>query len=108
MTTNLLGGINIANQKPAQNMTQKGQSAWDAIFPVTEKGEYTPKILTGAGYVPLVYAGDQMVSGGAIRHNYIALQTVIYSTTIKHIVKLGILEFNNEYRLIPESIEVIY
>lgn len=104
---NLLGGINLAVQKPAKGMPQKAQLAWDTVF--GHDPEHSPeKPLTGAGYIPITYAGDIMVSGGSVRHEYIAEQTVIYSTTVRHIVKVAILEFNNNFKLIPESIEVIY
>ena len=92
----MLGGITIAEQIGLTKMPQKAASAWVAI----EGG------IVGAGYKPLVYVGTQVVKG--VNHWFIAEQTLITAEPERHIVKLAVNEFNDEYKIVPHSIEVLF
>lgn len=102
---NLLGGITLANTFSMEKLPQRAASAW-AAFDGTE--------FTGASYKPLLYAGCQVTKGTT--YWFIAEQTVIYQDAVRHIVKLAINEFTKNvdgeietvYRLVPNSIEIIF
>ena len=92
----MLGSINILEQKGLTTMPQSAASAWVAV----ECG------IVGAGYKPLIYVGTQIVKGTI--HWFIAEQTWILAEPERHIVKIGVEEFNGEYKIVPHSIEVIF
>ena len=71
----LLGGWNYDDVKPT-NLPQKVASAFTAVT-----GE-----LVGADYMPVAYAGNQVVNG--INHCIIALQTIVVPNASKHFVKM--------------------
>ena len=91
-----LGGITLAEQKGLTAMPQKAASAWIAV----EGG------IVGAGYKPLVFVGTQTVKG--TNYHFIAEQTLILAEPQRHIVKIVVNEFNGEYKIVPQLIEVIY
>ena len=91
-----LGQIEMEEYKGLTEMPQKAASAWVAV----EGG------IVGAGYKPLLYVGAQITKGTT--HWFIAEQTLILAEPERHIVKLAVQEFNDEYRLVPHSIEVIF
>lgn len=93
---NLCGGITLAEQKGLTSMPQNAASAWIAV----EGG------IVGAGYKPLVFVGTQIVQG--TNYHFIAEQTLILAEPERHIVKIVVNEFNGEYKIVPQSIEVIY
>ena len=102
---NLLGGIEIAEQKGLSSMPQKAASAWIAV----DGG------IVGADYKPLLYVGEQITKG--ITYHFIALQTLILAEPERHIVKIAVNEFTQKnangeletvYKIVPHSIEVIY
>lgn len=90
-----LGGITLAEQRGLYSMPQKAASAWCAV-----------EDIVGAGYKPLVFVGTQPVKG--TNYHFIAEQTLITKTPIRHIVKIAINEFNGEYEVVKNSIETIY
>ena len=91
-----LGGIEIIPQKPLTSMPQKAASASAVI----NEG------LTGARYEPILYVGTQVVKG--INHWFICNQTMTDRNGTVHIVKLAVNEFENKYKLVPHSIEVLF
>jgi len=71
----LLGGWNFDDVKSA-NLPQKVASAFTAVT-----GE-----LVGADYMPVAYAGSQVVNG--INYCVIAIQTIVAPNTEKRLVKM--------------------
>ncbi|MBQ6975032.1 MAG: hypothetical protein IJQ16_00575 [Selenomonadaceae bacterium] len=92
----MFGGLTIAEQKGLTSMPQKAASAWIAV----EGG------IVGAGYKPLVFVGTQVVKG--TNYHFIAEQTLITAEPIRHIVKVIVYVFNDEFKLVPHSIEKIF
>jgi hypothetical protein len=82
------------NQFEACKLPQRAASAFSVL-----------EGLTGATYKPLVYCGTQIVKG--VNHYFIAEMTIAYSTPQRHIVSLCINEFEGDYKLIKESVEII-
>ena len=92
----MFGGLTIAEQKGLTSMPQKAASAWIAV----EGG------IVGASYKPLVFVGTQVAKG--ITHWFIAEQTFITAEPERHIVKIAVNEFDDEFKLVPHSIEKIF
>ena len=61
--------------------------------------------LTGAGYKPLLYLGPQPVNG--ILHWFIAEQTLVTYPVARHVVKMAILQKDDEYEVLKDSISII-
>ena len=107
--TKILGGITFEDNFGLNKLPQGAASAWSYFDGLD---------FTGAGYKPLFYCGTQ---GGVKGTNYwfIAEQTLILAEPERHIVKLAINEFKQKiestddefetvYKLVPQSIEVIF
>ena len=95
----LTGGIKLTNFDNLKSNVdaQKAASAWSGVDWAT---------LTGAGYKPLLYVGEQVVNG--INHCFIAEQTLMTRNVERHIVTLKINENRGEYKIVKDSIQVIY
>lgn len=61
--------------------------------------------LTGVSYKPLLYCGEQIVKG--VNYWFIAEMEMVLAVPQRHIVLLCINEFDGDYKLVKESIEVI-
>ena len=81
------GGIEIIEQKGLSEMPQRAASAWTAM-----------NTLLGATYKPIAYVGTQVVKG--VNHFFIAEQTLITATAIRHIVLATINEFDGSYSVV--------
>ena len=92
----MFGQINL-EKFTAAKLPQKGASAWSGV---------NWNELTGIGYKPLVYAGEQEVNGTL--HWFIAEATQPYSTEIRHVVKMAILEYKGKYTVEGKSISIIF
>ncbi len=89
--TMLLGGWNYDEVK-AVNLPQKVASAFTSIT----------SELVGADYMPIAYAGSQVVNG--INHCIIALQTVVVPNPVKRLVKMIInIDTNGKATLVSVS-----
>lgn len=77
-------------------LPQKAASAWSAI---------ETSGLVGASYKPILYLGKRVSKG--VDHIFLAEETLIYAEPERHIVILAINEFEGEYKLVNESLEVI-
>ena len=87
----LLGGWNFDDVKAA-NLPQKVASAFTAVT-----GE-----LVGADYMPVAYAGSQVVNG--VNYCIIALQTIVTPNSEKRLVKMIInVDSNNKASFVSVS-----
>ena len=87
----LLGGWNFDDVKAA-NLPQKVASAFTAVT-----GE-----LVGADYMPVAYAGSQVVNG--VNYCIIALQTIVTPNSEKLLVKMMInVDSNNKASFVSVS-----
>lgn len=87
----LLGGWNFDEVKAA-NLPQKVASAFTAVT----------SELVGADYMPVAYAGSQVVNG--INHCIIALQTIVTPNASKRLVKMIInIDTNGKATLVSVS-----
>lgn len=105
---NLLGGIKLADNFSMDKLPQGAASAWSSFDGLD---------FAGAGYKPLLYCGEQITKDTI--YWFIAEQTMFYKDIERHIVKLAIREFTRKiegtdddfetlYKLVPQSIEVIF
>ena len=62
--------------------------------------------LTGANYKPLMYVGTQVVRG--VNHWFICQVTTVTAQPKKKIVKLAVNEFQGNFELVGNKIEVIF
>ena len=95
--TNMTGAIEFNIITDLTKLPQKVASAASAI----ETAE-----LTGASYKPLMYVGTQVVRG--VNHWFICEQTLVTARPEKHIVKLAVNEFQGNFELVGNKIEVIF
>ena len=84
----MVGKIILAKFKALEEMPQKYQSAWDGVE--WEK-------FTGAKYNPILCAGEQLVHG--MKYYYVAEQTLLDAVGTRHLVRLAIVEIDDEYLL---------
>ena len=61
--------------------------------------------IVGASYKPILLLGTQIVKG--VNYIFLCEQTLITKEPERHIVTLAVNEFNGEYELVNNSIEVI-
>ena len=83
------------NNFEACKLPQEAASAWSA----------TMNEIVGIQYRALLYCGEQIVKG--VNHWFIAEMEMVLATPQRHIVLLCINEFDGDYKLVKESIEVI-
>ena len=83
-----VGEIKLLDFEGLKNMPQGYQSAWD--------GAELDK-LTGAKYKPILCAGEQLVHG--MKYYYVAEQTLLDAVGTRHLVRLAIVEIDDEYLL---------
>lgn len=81
------GGIEVVEQQEMKMFTQRAASAWGVM-----------NDLVGANYKPMAYVGTQIVKG--VNHFFIAEQTLVTATPIRHIVLVTINEFDGNYSLV--------
>lgn len=81
------GGIEVVEQTEMKMFTQRAASAWGVM-----------NDLVGANYKPMAYVGTQIVKG--VNHFFIAEQTLVTATPIRHIVLVTINEFDGNYSLV--------
>lgn len=83
------GGIEVVEQTEMKMFTQRAASAWGAINDL---------VGARATYKPVAYVGTQVVKG--VNHFFIAEQTLVTATPIRHIVLVTINEFDGNYSLV--------
>lgn len=79
------GGIEVIEQQGLTKMPQKAASAW-ASFDGT---------MTGVAYKPIAYVGSQIAKD--VNYVFLAEQTLITATPVRHIVAVKINEFEGNY-----------
>lgn len=90
----MFGKIQFENFEGLTKMPQRAASAWSAV-----------ENLVGAEYKPLLYCGKQLAQGW--NYYFIAELTFIFKNPERHLVILAVNEFDGEYKLVPDSIQVI-
>ena len=95
------GGIKLTNFDNLKSNVdeQKATTAWTGIKDKLSE-------LTGAGYKPLLYCGEQVVNG--MNYCFIAEQNLMTRYAERHIVTFKVNEFNGEYSIVKGSIVRIY
>ena len=83
-----LGAIEVVEQQGLTKMPQGAASAWSAF----------DGSMTGAGYKPIAYVGEQIVKG--TNYVFLAEQTLILAQPERHIVAVTINEFNGNYNVV--------
>ena len=81
------GEIEVLEQKEMSAFPQRAASAWSVMTGIV-----------GARYKAIAYVGTQIVKG--VNHVFIAEQTFITATPIRHIVLVTINEFDGNFSLV--------
>lgn len=89
----MVGNIQLEDFSPCK-LPQRAASAWSAVT----------SGLTGAHYDPLLFLGEQVTKGNVFW--FIAERTLITAEPKRNIVKLGINEFQGEYKIV-KPVEVL-
>jgi len=95
--TRKVGAIQFAQFDGIGNQPQRVASA---------ASEIEHAALMGATYKPILYIGEQIVSG--TKYWFICEQTLVTAIPEKHIVKLAVNEFQGNFELVGKSLEVIF
>ncbi|MBR0061797.1 MAG: hypothetical protein IJP68_10010 [Selenomonadaceae bacterium] len=90
----MFGTFELEQFEGLTKMPQGAASAWSAV-----------ENLVGVGYVPILYLGKQVAKG--VDYLFIAEQTFMTHPPVRRVVSFVINEFQGQYELVEESMQVI-